>query len=167
MFTCIISDIRSGVAGRTTRISYSETTKRKHFVTRQDVRNITRPIKDFSRHRHAEDAISVDRIVTELMKEEDPSPILAYKQQGFKNSSYPSLPDESFLLIIMTEFQAKLFCEYASKILCIDATYRTNEYKFKLITLLVVDEYRKGTYGGGNNDYIYYTLNIYMYVHVP
>lgn len=154
------SDIRSGVAGRTTRTSYSETTERKHFVTRQDVRNITRPIKDFSRHRHAEDAISVDRIVTELMKEE-PSPILAYKQQGFKHSSYPSLPDESFLLIIMTGFQAKLFCEYASKILCIDATYRTNEYKFKLITLLVVDEYRKGTSGVVHNDY--YRLNICMY----
>ena len=81
--------------------------------------------------------------MNELMKE-DPSPILAYKQQGFKHPSYPSLPDESFLLIIMTGFQAKLFCEYASNILCIDATYRTNEYKFKLITLLVVDEYRKG-----------------------
>ena len=53
----------------------------------------------------------------------------------------------------MTGFQAKLFCKYVSNTLCIDATYRTNEYKFKLITLLVVDEYRKGTYGGGNNDY--------------
>ena len=51
----------------------------------------------------------------------------------------------------MTGFQAKLFCEYAGKILCIDATYRTNEYKFKLITLLVVDEYGKGTFGDGNN----------------
>ena len=68
-------------------------------------------------------------IVDKLMKE-DPSPILAYKQQEFKHPSYPSLPDESFLLIIMTGFQAKLFCKYASNTLCIDATYRTNEYKF-------------------------------------
>jgi len=50
----------------------------------------------------------------------------------------------SFLFILMTEFQAQLFEEFGSKLVCIDSAHKTNEYKFKLITLLVVDEYHKG-----------------------
>ena len=130
----------------------SDTTEQKHFVTPQDLRNITRAIKDFGLHRHAEDAISMERIVNKLKKQE-PFPTLADKQQGLKHPSYLSLPEESFLLVIMTRFQAKLFSEYASNIPCIDATYRTSKYKFKLITLHVVDKYRKSTYGGGDNEY--------------
>ena len=100
-----------------------------------------------------EDAITMGGIVKHLLKEE-PSPILAYKQQGLKHPSYLSLPDESFLFIIMTGFQSKLFYEYASIYrLHWCYTYRTNKYKFRLSTLLVVDEYRKCTHGGGNNDY--------------
>ena len=44
----------------------------------------------------------------------------------------------------MTEFQAQLFEEFGSKVVCVDSTHKTNEYKFKLITLLVVDECHKG-----------------------
>lgn len=80
------------------------------------------------------------------MRKEDPSPILAYKRQGYKHPSFPSLAEDSFVLVLMTDFQAKVFNEYADKIVCVDATHKTNEYKFKLITLLVVDEYRKGKF---------------------
>ena len=44
----------------------------------------------------------------------------------------------------MTEFQAQLFEEFGTKFVCVDSTHKTNEYKFKLITVLVVDEYHKG-----------------------
>lgn len=55
--------------------------RRKHFITRQDCRNIIRKLKDFSKHRHVDDAVSVDRIVHELNLEQ-PSPVIFYKPQG-------------------------------------------------------------------------------------
>lgn len=71
--------------------------------------------------------------------------MIAYKPQGVKHAKYATLDDDVFLLIIMTEFQAKLFEEFSERMVCIDTTHKTNEYKFKLITVLVIDEYFKGT----------------------
>ena len=136
-------DIRAELGGRTRRDQYKGKVSRRHFITRQDLRNITRRIQDFVRHRHSEDATSVDRIAREL-SQEDPSPVLFYKPQNSKNIEYPCLLEESFLFILMTEFQAQLFEEFGNKLVCIDSTHKTNEYKFKLITLLIVDEYHKG-----------------------
>ena len=64
-------------------------------------------MNDFTNHRHGNDAISVQRIVEEL-QQEDISPVIAYKALGVKNDSCPLLREESFLLAIMTEFQAAL-----------------------------------------------------------
>ena len=70
--------------------------------------------------------------------------MLFYKPQNSKSTKYSCLQEESFLFVLMTEFQAQLFEEFGSRLVCIDSTHKTNEYKFKLITLLVVDEYHKG-----------------------
>ena len=43
---------------------------RWHFITHQDLHNITRRIQDFARHCHSEDATSVDRIAHELAEED-------------------------------------------------------------------------------------------------
>ena len=51
-------------------------------------RNICRKVREFSNHRHLEDAISVDRIVAEL-RQESPSPILLYKPQGILDPEIP------------------------------------------------------------------------------
>ena len=115
---------------------------RKHFITRQDCRNVCRKVKDFTNHRHGNDAISVNRIVEELALE-DANPIIAYKALGVKNDSCPLLKEENFLLAIMTEFQAVLFKKF-SDLLCVDSTHKTNEYGYKLITVLVVDEFHNG-----------------------
>lgn len=114
----------------------------KHFITRQDCRNIVRKLKNFTNHRHADDAISTDRIVREL-KLENPSPILAYKPQGI-DVDILTLPSDAFFLCIMTDFQALLFNEFSSKIVCLDSTHCTNQYKYKLITLMVVDDFHNG-----------------------
>lgn len=106
-------------------------------------RNICRKLRDFTNHRHTEDAISVDRIVTEL-RQESPSPVLLYKTQGVTNLQHPALAQESFLLVLMTEFQATLLNSFASQIVCLDSTHMTNQYRFKLLTLMVPDEYRNG-----------------------
>ena len=107
-------------------------------------RNICRKLRNFSSHRHAEDAISVHRIVAEL-KQESPTPVLLYKPQGVTSVEYPRLPQESFLLVIMTVFQASLLSQFSQRIVCLDSTHKTNQYRFKLLTVIVADEYRNGT----------------------
>ena len=96
-------------------------------------------MNDFTNHRHGNDAISVHRIVEEL-QHEDVSPVIAYKALGVKNETCPLLKQENFQLAIMTEFQAALFMKF-SDLLCVDSTHKTNEYGYKLITVLVVDEF--------------------------
>ena len=112
-------------------------------VLRNFHRNICRKLNDFSRHRHNEDAISVQRIVEEL-RLENPSPVLFYKAQGQRDSEHPNLAEDTFLLILMTSFQAGLLEMFSSKIVCLDSTHKTNQYRFKLITVAVPDEYHTG-----------------------
>ena len=138
--TIVITVIRGDLANRTKHFRKCAT--RKHFITRQDCRNIVRKIKDFSHHRHSDDAVSVDRIVRELNLE-SPSPVIFYKPQGVEDPNL-TLPVDSFFLCIMTDFQAQLFNEFSNKIVCLDSTHRTNQYRHKLITLMVVDEFRNG-----------------------
>ena len=115
---------------------------RRHFITRQDCRNACRKVHDFTNHRHDNDAVSVDRIVKELQLE-DPSPVIAYKPRGIKDERYPLLTEENFLLILMTEFQATLFKKF-SMLTCVDSTHKTNEYGYKLVSMVVADEFHNG-----------------------
>lgn len=85
------------------------------------------------------------RIVQELSLE-SPSPVLLYKPQGVEDPELPNVTKDTFLLVIMTEFQAMLFETFGGKITCIDSTHKTNQYRFKLLTIMVPDEYHNGTY---------------------
>lgn len=139
---CIV-DIREDIGNRTRRDEFDQTVARKHYLTRQDVNNIRRKVKDTQVMRHQDDATSVSLVVAELQQEPF-NPVLVYKPQGVLDNQYPSLPMESFILIIQTEFQMQLYRKYAHKILCIDSTHCTNAYRFKLITCLVQDEFCSG-----------------------
>ena len=119
--------------------------KRKHFITKQDVANVRVKIKDLTVIRNQEDATSVDLFVREL-QQEPYDPILLYKRQQEIDPEYPTLPRESFLLELQTEFQKHLYQEHASNVLCFDYTHDTNAYKFKLITVMIADEYGQGLY---------------------
>lgn len=44
----------------------------------------------------------------------------------------------------MTKQQLEMFEKFGPIILCMDSTHKTNVYSFKLITLLVLDEFRHG-----------------------
>ena len=108
--TCISPAIRDDLGSHARRNDFKEQATRKHFITRQDCRNIGRKVKDFSKHRHNDDAVSVDRIVREL-QQETPSPMLTYKPQGIADRAI-GLPSDTFFLALMTEFQARLFQDY-------------------------------------------------------
>lgn len=94
--------------------------------------------------RHAEDAVSVDLLVKELQKEKF-NPVLLYKPQGIVDTSLP-VPQDRFILALQTEFQQDMYQQYASSVICIDSTHKTNVYDFKLVTLMVVDEYGEGKF---------------------
>lgn len=143
-------DIRANTGHRARRLEFEAEVKRKHFITKQDIANVRVKTKDLTVIRHQEDAISVDLFVQELQLEPY-NPILLYKRQHESNPAYPSLSKESFLLALQTEFQKQLYKEHANKVLCIDATHGTNAYLFKLITVMVADEYGEGMHLSTHN----------------
>ena len=95
------------------------------------------------KHRHENDALSVERLVRELQQEEK-SVVIAYKPQGKKDEAFPKLGEGSFLLVIMTDFQATMFEKHSARVVCIDSTHKTNPYGFKLVTVVVPDEFKNG-----------------------
>lgn len=90
-----------------------------------------------------EDAISVDRIVKEF-REEVYTNTLLYKPQGIRDPEFPNLAEDTSLFVIMTSFQASMFEAFCSKITCLDSTHKTNQCRFKLLTVVVPDEYHNG-----------------------
>ena len=63
---------------------------------------------------------------------------------------------DTFLLVLMTEFQTSMFEMFCPKIVCVDSTHKTNQYRFKLITVVVPDEYHNGI------TIVYYTVHLYV-----
>ena len=78
------------------------------------------------------------------MQQESPSPVLLYKPQDTVIPEFPKLARDSFLLVLMTSFQAAVYEKFCSKITCVDSTHNTNEYRFKLLTIVVPDEFCNG-----------------------
>lgn len=65
---------------------------------------------------------------------------------------------EAFVVAFQTEFQKSLFETFASSIICIDSTHKTNCHAFKLITVIVPDEFGEGKW----NVYTLLTLCIWL-----
>ena len=116
------TDVRKAVGDRTNRDDFDSDAARRHFLTKTDINNIQMKIKDFGIKRHDDDATSVS-IMLEELKAEPFNPILIYKPQGTKESQYPMLPEESFILALQTQFQMELYQKHASPTLCIDSTH--------------------------------------------
>ena len=116
---------------------------RKHFVTRQDIDNVRVKIKDLTVIRNREDAVSVNMFVNELQKEPY-NPVLLHKWQHDSRPIYPSLPKELFVFAMQTGFQKECYQQYAPKILSVASTHGANAYGFKLITVMVADEFGQG-----------------------
>lgn len=135
------TDIRNNTGQRSLRGCFTDSVKRKHLVTKQDCYNKRKRL-GWNVSRHTDDAVSVDLLVKELQKESY-DPILLYKPQGIIDSDVP-LPKDRFMLAIQTELQRDMYRQYASTVVCIDSTHKTNVYDFKLVTLMVIDEYGEG-----------------------
>ena len=44
----------------------------------------------------------------------------------------------------MTDFQATMFEKHSARVVCIDSNHKTNPYGFKLVTVVVPDEFKNG-----------------------
>ena len=138
-------DIREDVGDRKNRETFDQCVSRRHFLSKCDINNIRVKVGDCIIKRHEDDATSVSILVSEL-REESFDPVLIFKPQGSKSPEHPYLSEESFILAIQTKFQLELYKKHASKILCIDSTHGTNQYRFKPITIVVLDDLGKGQY---------------------
>ena len=140
---CTCVDVREDVGDRQNREAFDQCVSRRHFLSKSDINNIRVKVDDRIIKRHEDDATSVSLLVSEL-HEESFDPVLYFKRQGSKSPEHPSLPEETFILAIQTKFQLELYKQHAPTILCIDSTHGTNQYRFKLITIVVPDDLGKG-----------------------
>lgn len=134
--------MRETVGDRSKRGDFDQSVSRRHFLTKSDIRNIRVKVDDRIIKRHEDDATSVSMIVAEL-EQESFNPILIFKPQG-KVDQTLSLESDSFVLAIQTQFQMELYRKHVSTIMCIDSTHGTNQYRFKLISVIVPDDQGKG-----------------------
>ena len=127
----IFDDIRDNVGS---------SIKRQHLITKQDLTNTKRQFNIEGIERHCEDQLSVCAWVAELQSLEY-NPITFFKEQG---SARNNIPEEDFILAIQTKFQCDMMKAFGNTLVCMDATHGTNHYHFKLVTVLVLDEYGEG-----------------------
>lgn len=102
-FETILDDVQKSV---------DSAVKRKHLLTKQDLRNIAR---EYSLHRecvrHADDATSVESWV-EMQRESESNSVLLHKTYGVCLDEYPDLKKDDFLLAIMNEAQLAMLKKY-------------------------------------------------------
>ena len=133
--SCIIDDIRDS---ETNQIS------REHLVSKKDISNIKKQYNIEGIRRYPNDLISVAEIVNE-MEDLYYNPVILFKQQGEPPSNCcTDSAKENFLLVLQTEFQSDMLCRHGRKGVCMDATYKINDYDFNLITLMVLDDFQEG-----------------------
>ena len=117
---------------------------RLHFLSRQDLQNITR---DYGLARgimqHANDAESVAAWVA---NQQTGDPMVRYVKFPGEEDKERGLSGQDFMLIIMSAAQIaglnqlyRPMCEVA-----LDSTHGTNAYDYQLTTLMVVDEHGEG-----------------------
>ena len=120
--------------------------KKTLFIPKRTIKEMAKTIENLSKHRHPDDAQSV-YLMVQALQAEDYSGVLMYKPQDGKAVAGPdNLPTDKELFVLghMTKQQEDRLKENAFKIVCVDSTHEITMYKFKLVTLLVPDEFRRG-----------------------
>ena len=139
----ILDTIRSSFTSRNDRDAISKKIAFYELIDRKTILNIKHQMKNTTCELHQEDATSVYLHVKKLQAE-DYNSVLIYKRSGILNDSYPALGKDDFMLAIMTKEQATAFTQFSKTIVCIDSTHKTNSYRYKLITVMVPDQNRRG-----------------------
>ena len=108
LITILLSDIRERVGHRVNRHSFEQKVSRKHFLSKQDIRNVKRSVLDRQIKCHENDAMSVAILDYKMS-------ILFYKPQGSESEKKASLRKDFFFLALQTEFQMELYQNFPTK----------------------------------------------------
>ena len=140
----IIKDLREGHGSRESRDQEFHI-KKTHFISKLQVSKIACKLK-ISRRLHPDDATSVYMMVQQLMQEKYDGVLMHKPENGNVVKGLPNWLTDSPLFVLghMTKEQEEQLKKNAYQIVCIDSTHETNQYKFKLVTVLVPDEFHKG-----------------------
>ncbi len=112
---------------------------RQHIITKQDVHNIKRQFNIEGVQRHAEDQLSVCALVSEFTESNEYNPVVIFKPQDQEDSS--PFAKEDFVIGVQTKFQLEMMKLFSGSVVCMDSTHGTNHYDFKLVTVLVLDDF--------------------------
>lgn len=55
-----------------------------------------------------------------------------------------SVDDDTFLLMLQTEHMNHAYSQHASKVLCVDSTHGTTQYRFSVVAAVVPDDSGEG-----------------------
>ena len=132
-----ILDIRESVNSKFSRI---------HLTNKKYISNNQRAYGLRSVEKHNDDTLSVSAWVEEFNTKGQGNPVILYKPQGQTSADNCfNLTADDFILPIQTPLQQEILKKCAkSNIVCVDATHKTNEYYFRLITVLVIDKFGEG-----------------------
>ena len=134
LYEVYILDVRENIGDRENRESFDQTVSfyiyiqtfyiqtDRHFISRADVNNVRVKVQHNLVQRHKDDATSVSLFISELQHESF-SPVVVFKPQGEKHPKYSNISKETFVLVIQTKFQLKLYKKHAPTIMCIDSTH--------------------------------------------
>ena len=104
---------------------------------------------NYKKRLHPDDSTSTFLMVKKSQQDEF-NIILVYKPQGEKTLRGPKMYDDIdlknniFAFGFQAKEQLKMFQKHAHKIVRIEATRKTNQYKFPLMNLVISDEFNKG-----------------------
>ena len=138
---CIIDKVREHFSDRENRDNLDDL-KYYHLIDRKTIHSLKTKVTDPTIRQDNNDALSTS-LKVDALRQESFDPVLLFKQQGTEDPTH-GLSKEDFFLAIMTKQQLDIYKKFAGRILCMDSTHNTNIYSFKLITLMVPDEFRKG-----------------------
>ena len=133
----ILDDLRDS-------LSANGTIGPEQLLSKQHIQNMKRQLNLQSIIKHQNDFDSTSAWVEEL-KTKEYNPVIVFKPQGMEQTtSMDNLGKDDFLLAIQSEFQKDALQHYGNKVIMMDATHDTTQYKFLLITILVVDDHGAG-----------------------
>ncbi|GBN34017.1 hypothetical protein AVEN_26662-1 [Araneus ventricosus] len=116
---------------------------RIHLTTRQDIKNIQRNF-GLSVERHRDDATSVRLMIEEMATLDGDNPVLGFKFQGSVPPEYENFLENDFIIVLQNPLQKEMLKKFGNNVVCLDSTHGTNAYNFKLITILIIDEFGEG-----------------------
>ena len=146
--------VPAAVIIRQARLNYGRQLTRSFLVTRQDLGNIAvsfgiaRPER-----RHSNDSTSIEAFVCSLSSSHD-CPIILYKREsdshihiGPTDANADGLIPDEFLLGYMDTSQCEMLKLHGvgeRSVVCCDSTHGTNQYRYIMTTVMVMDDNRQG-----------------------